>query len=291
VEEDLQFITTRQVIDRLEQAIHAVAHMLRTIADRRLNPIVPQVALLGPPNAGKSTLLNRLLGRPMALVSPVAGTTRDYIQGRLPLGDRCLDLIDTAGLISSPESTPQAMAQKMTHRKQQDAELWLWCIDVSQEPGQWTVQMQEAAIHCPETVRQSAWMIGTQIDRWSSGTTDDRNPFQEQARVLGFDTVYLVSSATGEGIQVLIDGLDAWSLQQSAESANILPTTADRCLESLTQAREALEEALQHARLDSGHDLIAAELRLALDYLGTVAGEVYTDDILDALFQRFCIGK
>ncbi|GIL40751.1 tRNA uridine-5-carboxymethylaminomethyl(34) synthesis GTPase MnmE [Roseiterribacter gracilis] len=213
-----------------------------------------EIAVLGPPNAGKSSLINYLSGRDVAIVSPIAGTTRDAIEVRLDLGGWPVTLIDTAGLRDSTDPIEQEGVRRARARAEQ-ADLSLWLTEAA-----------EAGVPSPIP---GAICVATKTDLALA-----------PAGWLGISTI------TGVGLGALLATLEGAVADILATSGAAIPTR-ERHLAAITEARDALHRALQ-ADLP---ELMAEDLRLAARALGRIAGRVDVEDVLDRLFASFCIGK
>jgi tRNA modification GTPase len=227
----------------------------------------PRVVLLGEPNAGKSSLLNALAGSSAALVSPIAGTTRDYLVRSLEIHGQTIQLIDTAGIEAGIDDAVVASAQRLGQTQHQQADLQLLCIDVSQPLSLWSREQLARAGDQPRIVVATKCDLATAASDWLS-----------------------TSATTGAGLDQLRAAIAA-ALQRRPGESRVIATTAIRATASLQAAAAALSSARDLAASGGSEEWIAAELRLALDELGQVTGAVYTDDILDRVFSRFCIGK
>jgi len=269
VEEDIEFITSDQLLSQLGNAIAAIERLRQQMESRVEAGHEPSIVLFGSPNVGKSSLLNALVGEPAAIVSPAEGTTRDYIARRLRLGDLAAVLIDTAGVDSSADVNElAAAAQGMRLRQQQQAELHLLCLDATRPLNAWE---QAVLSQTAETPRLIVW---TKCDL---------------ASTMDFDPPGLpTSSMTGRGIAELRSAIHQ---ALSSGDSGAVATTAARCRDSLRLAACSLTHAQELAGASRGEEFVAAEVRLALDELGQVVGAIYTDDVLDRIFNRFCIGK
>jgi tRNA modification GTPase len=271
VEEDIEFISRDALQKQLAYAANAIAALMNQMHSRREAGSLPRIVLAGLPNAGKSSLLNALAGEDAAIVSDIAGTTRDFVTRRTKIGDcECL-ITDTAGLIadSSPDGV-DAAAQIATREQTRQADLVLLCRDASQPPE----TVQNDALE--ESLPPERLIVWTKCDL---APDNDKRPAKEP-------TAIHTSSLTGAGIAELRTKIATALTTQPSDTRTIVGT-AERCRDSLTRALESINRA----RTIAEEDLIAAELRLALDELGLVAGVIYTDDILDRIFTRFCIGK
>ena len=231
--------------------------------------------LAGLPNAGKSTLLNALSGQSAALVSDVCGTTRDYLRVPFDRDGLNVDLIDTAGW-DKAASGIDAVAQQMRDEQWQNAELIVWCSDLSADDRQREEDEQLFADVSRE--RHRLLRIGTKADRQS-------------ASIIASPSTIAVSATTRLGLDELCKRMRETLAIDTRGQRQLLGMTASRCQESLLGARAALRRTEDAISLGIGEDLIVIELRDVLEHLGHIVGAVYTDDVLDRIFSKFCIGK
>jgi tRNA modification GTPase len=270
VDEDIEFISQDSLRRELAAAETALATIANQIRGRGESQEEPRVVLWGCPNVGKSSLLNALAGNDAAIVSDMAGTTRDYVTRQVVIDGLSMLLVDTAGIGGPVEFDALAAAsQQRTQQQLTQAALILLCLDASRPLNAWELDQLS--------------QLG-EVARLVVLTKSDL----AVAPVVAIQDAILTSCRNGTGIDSLRTAIRTQLLQ---EDQTIVPHTAIRCRESLRLAGECLaraSEAVQHAL---GDELIAAELRQALDELGIVVGAVYTDDILDRIFSRFCIGK
>jgi len=268
VEEDINFIESPAVITQLEQAVSSIAAIREQLATRSDAAHESKVVLCGWPNVGKSSLLNALAGEAVAIVHETAGTTSDYVERRITLGDVRAILIDTAGVEDGlDDGGPQAAAQGVAARQRERATLQLFCLDASRpiHPA------EQAALDRPNPARL---VVLTKCDSRTMPPV-----------IAG---AIETSSVTGEGLERLRAAICERLTETTATG---VAGTAVRCHDSLRQAQSALDRAGKITRQALGDELVAAEIRVALEELGKVVGVVYTDDILDRIFSRFCIGK
>ncbi|HZB62519.1 MAG TPA: tRNA uridine-5-carboxymethylaminomethyl(34) synthesis GTPase MnmE [Microvirga sp.] len=217
------------------------------------------VVLAGPPNAGKSTLLNTLARRDVAIVSPMAGTTRDIIEVHCDLGGLPVIVIDTAGLRVSGDAVEQEGVSRARARAQ-EADLVLWLIPPEG----------------PETEAPPArrlLRVGTKADLGGSRADCD----------------LLVSAASGEGIPELIERLAAEA--EAALGGGDAVVTRERHRNALERAHACVLRARQMLETDGPLELAAEEVRLASRAVGEITGRVDVEHVLDRLFSSFCIGK
>jgi tRNA modification GTPase len=228
------------------------------------------VAISGPPNVGKSTLINQLARREVAIVSPHAGTTRDIIEVQLDLDGYPVTVIDTAGIRETDDPVEQEGVRRARARAA-EADLVLWLVDT---PGEKT----------PDENARPVWMVRNKIDLDAVGP--GRVP--AAGRPESNRTVFEISASRGDGLGELMAALvrfaqhyfgsDSGGLIGRARQRQLLQETAD----SLRCSIEVLGE---------GEELAAEHLRVAAHSLGRLLGRVDVDDILDVIFREFCIGK
>jgi tRNA modification GTPase len=281
VEEDITFISPEEIENQLTAALQTIAGTLAQLANRCEPQVLAKVVLVGAPNAGKSSLFNALLKKygisenaNAAIVSPQAGTTRDFLTATLNVNGSKFQLIDTAGVEGATNAASiAARAQEITSGQQRQAHCTIHCVDAS----------ASESLPIPTT--------RIQIDRSQAElfvlTKSDLLTNQVITQVAGL--ALQCSSRTGAGISELASAIAA-VLDESPTSGAVASTTA-RCVDSLRRAEEAVEAALALVAAKGGDELIAAEIRTALNELGRVVGAVYTDDVLDRIFSQFCIGK
>lgn len=269
VEEDIEFIQNDELIQGIDEATKVVAAVQQQLQTRTAVDDAPCVVLVGSPNVGKSSLLNALVADNAAIVSEVSGTTRDFVARRVSLGDRSVTLIDTAGLESDAIlDGVLAAAQAVTRGKHQEAALVLFCIDGTRALNEWEQNEYLRPISQPRLI------VVTKAD------TGDHSHFEFEA--------IRTSSISGVGLCALREAIYE---RITDDSRHAVTSTALRCYESLRLASASLVQARVAAVEALGEELVAAELRVVLEELGNVVGAVYTDDILDRIFSRFCIGK
>lgn len=275
VDEDIEFITRYDLQNQVSTAARTVQNIVDQLQSRNeTSALAPRVVLLGEPNAGKSSLLNALAGSTAAIVSPVAGTTRDYLVRLVTIGNQQVQLVDTAGVEdASRHDTISGDAQSLGRDQHRQADLQLLCIDASQPLSDWSRSQLASAVATPRII------VWTKSDR---GTASERPPLPCPA--------LFTSAITGVGLDELRAAI-ATAVQQAQSETRVVASTAIRCRTSLQAAAAAFSAAAELATNGGGEEWVAAELRLALTELGEVIGAVYTDDILDRVFSRFCIGK
>jgi tRNA modification GTPase len=235
------------------------------------------VAIAGPPNAGKSTLLNRLARREAAIVSPYPGTTRDVIEVHLDLGGYPVTLLDTAGIRESDDPVEQEGVRR-ARRRAAAADLVLWVTDLSE--GSPRADELDAKLSDAEI-----WPVRNKIDL-ASGRSIQRN---ESRSSQAANRSFAISAIEGTGVDALVAALTTYAKQYFGQTESTVVTRA-RHRQALEQTVRALDRALGQGE-DGREELIAEELRSAATTLGRLTGRVDVEDILDVIFRDFCIGK
>ena len=235
------------------------------------------VAIAGPPNAGKSTLLNRLARREAAIVSPYPGTTRDVIEVHLDLAGYPVTLLDTAGIRDSNDPVEEEGVRRARARAAM-ADLVLWVTDASVDGG----SAGDAAQQVPDA---ELWWLRNKIDVAPEAFAG-RNESRSQN---GINRSFTISASTSAGMDDLIDGLAGFSKAFFAATETTLVTRA-RHRRALQDTVAALDRTLAQGN-EGGEELIAEELRSAATTLGRLTGRVDVEDILEVIFREFCIGK
>lgn len=289
VDEDIEFISRSEILNRLERAHQITTSLLHQMESRSGQTFVLQVAIVGAPNAGKSSLVNALVAKQVSIVNTEPGTTRDYVRSRLDLDGILVDLLDTAGIENADPSTPRGLAQHFTHQILEQADLILVCqsgSEIQSADFQQVVEPEKSDLKSVE--KTEIWRVETKCDLAGSS---DRSPSLALGSSRAYARCLMTSVFQPSSIGVLLDALRQWAHNRQAGDAQVVPLTAARCVVSLRAASNSIQLAEDAACRSIGDEIVASEIRLALDEIGVVAGTVYTDDILDALFSRFCIGK
>jgi tRNA modification GTPase len=223
------------------------------------------VAIAGPPNAGKSSLLNRLARREAAIVSPYAGTTRDVIEVHLDLGGYPVTLLDTAGVRESRDPVEQEGVRRARERAAA-ADLVLWVHDTT-----------VAVVGSERDDSKESWLVRNKAD------LVDSSPKQPGESGKTFE----ISALTGLGVDRLVAALTRFASDFFIGGESIL-VTRERQRVALMRTAEALRRALA---LEGPEELVAEELRGGARELGRLTGRIDVEDVLDVIFRDFCIGK
>ncbi len=263
----------------LATAAELEAEIRGQLADKRRGERLREgltVAITGPVNVGKSSILNCLARRSVAIVSPVAGTTRDAIEVHLDLAGYPITVVDTAGVRDTGDPIEQEGMRRARERAA-EADLVLWVVDATEAER----PILPAGLSAP--IGSAVWMVTNKCDLLQSSQCerDDRQNSTQFNHV--------VSAQTGAGFDEFTAALGAFAAKcfGSADSPMI---TRQRHREVLTSCAGSLGRALAEGTLGR-EDIIAEELRLAARALGRLTGRVDVEDVLDIVFRDFCIGK
>ena len=238
------------------------------------------VAITGPPNAGKSTLLNRIARREAAIVSPYAGTTRDVVEVHLDLDGYPVNLLDTAGICESAEDPVEREGMRRAREAASRADLVLWLVDA----GAADALNESRAADEPIAPGAARWIVVNKVDLIS-----EEGAPKLQAKFADRKDVYYVSAATGAGVDDLVASIAR--LAERIFTTDSALVTRQRQQTALAEVREALAGAMSLAKEVAGEELIAEQLRRAAIGLGRLTGRVDVEEILDVIFRDFCIGK
>jgi tRNA modification GTPase len=274
-EEDVEFANREQLKDLLLGIKKGIEHLLASFSlGNAIKNGIPTV-IAGKPNAGKSTLLNILLNEDKAIVSEIAGTTRDFIEDEINLGGFNFRFIDTAGLRETKDKL-ESLGIERTRMKMKQASLIIYMFDVNNTSEKELVKNLEEL----KDLNVSYIVVGNKIDL-------DRN---NKDTLRNFDGIVRISAANNIGIEELKDKILEQANVKSFRPGNAVVTNL-RHFESLTNTLESLDRAL--SGLDKGitSDFLAQDIRHSLHHLGEITGEITTDDLLDNIFSKFCIGK
>ncbi|HAH52380.1 MAG TPA: tRNA uridine-5-carboxymethylaminomethyl(34) synthesis GTPase MnmE [Balneola sp.] len=275
IEEDVEFANKEQLRKLLQDVDTELTNLLDTYETGRLVKDGVKTVLIGRPNAGKSTLLNTLVGSDRAIVTEIAGTTRDTIDVDWNFDGLLFKLIDTAGLRET-EDVVEAEGVKRSQKAFEQADLVIYLKDLSQAFTE--EERKEIAAFQKRAGETPFILIGTKAD-----IEADREWRTE------FDLK--ISAVKEENIKDLKILLKNRALENKHYDASSLLVTSSRHRDALLKTKEHIQAAL--TGLDNGltGDFLSIDLRAALNELGTVTGEITNEHILDSIFSRFCIGK
>ncbi|WP_265427404.1 tRNA uridine-5-carboxymethylaminomethyl(34) synthesis GTPase MnmE [Chryseobacterium sp. YIM B08800] len=242
------------------------------------------VAIIGKPNAGKSTLLNALLKEERAIVSNIAGTTRDTIEEILHIKGHAFRLIDTAGLRETADEI-EAIGVKKAKEKVENANILVYLADAATENFSEDIEM----IKSLQRDDLKLIICATKIDEVSPSQYElVENVFRKEISQ-DFDFI-TISAVENQNMQDLKDELSSYVEQLKSEESNVIITN-QRHFEALGKSLDAVNKVKEAIIFQISTELLAYELRNALEHLGEISGEVTNDEVLGNIFSKFCIGK
>jgi tRNA modification GTPase len=273
-EEDLPAEDRQSVLNSLEELLKATNRLVATAHYGSVLREGIRTVIVGEPNAGKSSLLNRLVGHERALVSAEPGTTRDYLEEGVVVGGHFLRLVDTAGL--NPNATSlEERGIKKTFEQAAQADLFLWVIDSTRPLSK-----------LPSTLA-AAMTSNNAIAIFNKA--DLPQPTAQELRVM-FPAVH-VSALRGDGFEALEAAIQRVAESFRVEVGDEFVALNARHTKTLQLAIEGLQNAFSLMSRNEPIELVSNHLRYCLDAYGEIAGRVDNERILDNLFSRFCIGK
>lgn len=271
-DEDIAPDTKDKLVARLEGAGRFVDKLLRTANEGQILRRGIRAAIIGRPNVGKSSLLNQLLGRDRAIVSPIPGTTRDTIEETANIRGVPVVFIDTAGLRDSTDII-EVEGIRRSRETLAKAELILHVLDYSEPLS------AEDAKHLSEFAGKKRIVILNKSD------------LPKHIQVPQGIGALEICCISGKGIDTLKDTIQklVWGGEIRAEMLEVMINA--RHQEALSRARGAIERSVTGLRGEAGLELVALELREATNAVGEIVGKTTTEDLLDSIFSQFCIGK
>jgi tRNA modification GTPase len=273
-DEDIAPETKDQLAGRLDRGVVFMLELLRTANEGQILRRGIRAAIIGRPNVGKSSLLNQLLGRDRAIVSPIAGTTRDTIEETADIRGLPVVLVDTAGLREAGDDI-EIEGIRRSRATLATAELILQVFDAT-EP-----QTPADRNYLAEFAGKNRILVRNKVDL----------PGRLELPAAGTAPVIDVSCVTGEGLERLKDSIkeSIWSGEIKAEMLQVMINS--RHQDALKRALKALQQSLQALRAGETLELVAMDLRIAVSAVGEIVGQTSTEDLLDSIFSQFCIGK
>jgi tRNA modification GTPase len=275
-DEDIAPDTKAQLLQRLDGGVEFMDELLRTANEGQILRRGIRAAIVGRPNVGKSSLLNQLLGRNRAIVSPIAGTTRDTIEETANIRGLPVVFIDTAGLREARDEIEQEGVRR-SRESLASAEFILHVLDASQP------LMDADVKYFAEFAGKKRILIRNKMDL-PVKISELRTPNSELRMVD-------ICCLSGQGIEALKDAIKelVWSGEIKAEMLQVMINS--RHQDALNRSRTAVQRTIDALRADATLELAAMDLRIAVNAVGEIVGKTATEDLLDSIFSRFCIGK
>jgi tRNA modification GTPase len=285
-EEDIAPDTREQLVKQLETGVKFMDELLRTANEGQILRRGIRAAIVGRPNVGKSSLLNQLLGHDRAIVSPIPGTTRDTIEETANIRGIPVVFIDTAGLREAHDEIEQEGVRR-SHESLAKAEFILHVLDAS-EPltaadkkylTEFAGKKRILVVNKVDLPRKLKFEAGRAVP-CAPRRDRDIAPYQID-----------VSCLSGQGIETLKDAIKelVWSGEIKVSMLQVMINS--RHQDALNRARAATVQTLDALRKDATLELVAMDLRIAVNAVGEIVGKTATEDLLDSIFSQFCIGK
>jgi len=276
-QEDVEFADRKQ----LYQLIDLISATTKQLLDSfRLGNVIRngvQVAIIGKPNAGKSTLLNTLLNENRAIVSDIAGTTRDTIEELLNIDGIIFRLVDTAGLREQTTDVIERIGVERSHQKMQQSDVVVYLFDVNEVSPSELQEIEEK-------------LADQKINYILAGNKADLANEKELRKKFSANHILFLSAKKHQHIDQLRKQLVELVTGGQVNMENTIVTNA-RHYEALQQVDKSLEDIRAGLNTNLSGDLLALDIRRCLHYLGEITGEITNEDQLDYIFSKFCIGK
>lgn len=274
-EEDISFLQHDQLVRIVREACAVVQQLEATAQDGRILRDGARVVILGRPNVGKSSLLNRFLREERSIVTAIPGTTRDVIEESIDVDGLMIRLVDTAGLRYTDDVVEQE-GIKRARAAQDDADLLLVVVDG-------TVPLTSDDRELLLAVRDRKHIV--LLNKADLAETVEKDP------ALTDHPVYVISAKTGMGVEGVKSALRDQLLSGGFEAGETVMVTNARHRDALRRANASLGQALESVRDGMAGELVSIDVRAAADALGEITGAITTDEILGRIFSEFCVGK
>ncbi len=279
-EEDVEFADRTKLFDLLSVISSEVEKLIMSFSLGNVIKTGIPVAIIGKPNVGKSTLLNAMLNEERALVSEIPGTTRDAIEDVISISGVSFRFIDTAGLRQTTEEI-ESMGIERTWKKIKQAMIILFVFDVTET----SVEEIKAEV---ENIKQHINGNNKRIIIIANKTDCLIEMPKKFRELVDLETIF-VSAKRKQNINLISESLLRSASYGKIEDGTVV--TNARHLDALTRVMEMISEVEKALHNKVPTDLVAEDLRMALHYLGTITGEITTEELLDNVFENFCIGK
>ncbi len=276
-QEDVEFADRKQFYNLMDELTNSTNKLIASFSLGNVIKNGVSVALVGKPNAGKSTLLNSLLNENRAIVSEIPGTTRDTIEEMINIDGIIFRLIDTAGIRQHTADLVESEGVERSLEKIKQADLVLYLFDAKDE-------LEEVSTKSSEFQQQGIkfLLVANKIDQLKE--TEIRNKFSE------FNAMTFISAKHHLHTEILKQKMVDNVLQGSLQTENTIITNA-RHYHSLIEVAKSLKEVVSGLDNKLSGDLLSLDIRRCLHYLGEITGEITHEDQLDYIFSKFCIGK
>lgn len=276
-QEDVEFADRKQFYAIIKEAQYTTEQLLESFQLGNVIKNGVSVAIIGKPNAGKSTLLNTLLNENRAIVSEIAGTTRDTIEELININGVLFRLIDTAGIREHSTDQIEIVGIERSMEKMKSADVVLYIFDIMQTSNEEFLLAAEQFINAGKKYL----LVGNKID------------VMDEKKILGLEQIhnlFLISAKNNAGINEIKEALFKAAVNEIPDTENIVVTNA-RHAAALKEVSKSLNEIKEGLDNSIPGDLLALDIRRCLHYISEITGDISNEDLLDFIFSKFCIGK
>jgi len=286
-EEGLEFVDKPKVIGQVKTAIENIGVLVDSYTSGKIYRDGAKVVIAGAPNAGKSSLLNVLLNENRAIVTEIPGTTRDVIAECLSIEGVMFRVVDTAGLRKATEDAVEEEGVRRTELQAQNCDVLLLVLDVSRDLTENEKEDLSTLLRnkVPSATPKMVALNKIDLVPQQNGQITSRSKFASEFPAIR------ISTLTGEGLQELKSKLLDLVFHDSQHSENRTTITSARHYDALVRTKRSLDLALDSLERGQSGEFVTVDLRRSLDCMGEITGEVTTDEILNNIFSKFCIGK
>ncbi|PSJ31051.1 tRNA modification GTPase MnmE [Peptostreptococcus russellii] len=277
-EEDIEFITYKELIEKTEAIQREVVQMYKTADTGKILREGLQTAILGKPNVGKSSLMNSILGENRAIVTDIPGTTRDIIEEFVNIKGIALKIVDTAGIRDTDDVVEKIGVEK-SRKHLKSSDLTLVVLDNSREIDQEDIDILESVD------RSKTLVILNKIDLESKLDLDIVKKYVDEINIIN------ISALKNEGLDLLHDRIEDMVFSGEISNSGDVMITNSRHKDAIYKAMKAIEDAISSLNDEMSYDFIEVDLKDAWDALGYINGDTISEDLLDTIFSNFCIGK
>jgi len=277
-QEDVEFADRKKFYELIQSAQITTTQLLQSFQLGNVIKNGVSVAIIGKPNAGKSTLLNTLLNENRAIVSEIAGTTRDTIEEVLNINGILFRLIDTAGIREHSTDSIELIGIERSLEKMKSADVVLYIFDVNEI----TKGELEGIARKLQENNNTILLVGNKVDVISSETIKEK--------FTGIENLHFISAKNNTGIEAIKSRLFKSAVNELPSSENVIITNA-RHYEALQQVKVSLNDIELGLDNEVPGDLLALDIRRCLHYISEITGDISNEDVLDFIFSKFCIGK
>ena len=277
-QEDVEFADRKKFYQLIKSAQTTTAQLLQSFQLGNVIKNGISVAIIGKPNAGKSTLLNTLLNEDRAIVSEIAGTTRDTIEEVLNINGILFRLIDTAGIREHSTDTIELVGIERSLEKMKSADVVLYIFDVNEIAK---AELLVIANKLNEN-NNTLILVGNKADIFNNQSAKEK--------FTGIENIHFISAKNNMGIDELKNSLFKYTVNELPSSESVIVTNA-RHHEALQQVKQSLNDIEYGLDNNVPGDLLALDIRRCLHYISEITGDISNEDVLDFIFSKFCIGK